>query len=107
LFYSNDSIAYESNNTQSGLAVFSEIYYNEKNGAWKAYIDGKEAKALRVNYVLRGLEIPAGKHAVTWVYEPTDRSTMVNIEWASSALILLLVGGSLVQLMLKKDELEG
>ncbi|MFM6951550.1 MAG: hypothetical protein ACKOXR_00215 [Bacteroidota bacterium] len=107
VFYSNDSIAYESNNGNNGLAVFSEIYYNEKNGAWKAYIDGKEAKALRVNYILRGLEIPAGKHAVTWVYEPADRSTMVNIEWASSALILLLVGGSLVQLLLKKDELEG
>jgi len=107
VFYSNDSIAYESNNGNSGLAVFSEIFYNEKNGAWKAYIDGKEAKALRVNYILRGLEIPAGKHAVTWVYEPADRSTMVNIEWASSALILLLVGGSLVQLLLKKDELEG
>ncbi len=105
LFYSNDSIAYESNNNQAGLAVFSEIYYNEKNGAWKAFVDGKEAKALRVNYVLRGLEIPAGKHAVTWVYQPADRSMMVNIEWASSALILLLVGGSLVQLMLKKDEL--
>lgn len=107
VFYSNDSIAYESDNGNSGLAVFSEIYYNEKNGAWKAYIDGKEAKALRVNYILRGLEIPAGKHAVTWVYEPANRSTMVNIEWASSALILLLVGGSLVQLLLKKDELEG
>ncbi|MFM7638624.1 MAG: hypothetical protein ACKO67_02740 [Bacteroidota bacterium] len=107
VFYSNDSIAYESNNGNSGCAVFSEIYYNEKNGAWKAYIDGKEAKALRVNYILRGLEIPAGKHAVTWVYEPADRSTMVNIEWASSALILLLVVGSLVQLLLKKDELEG
>lgn len=107
VFYSNDSIAYESNNGNNGLAVFSEIYYNEKNGAWKAYVDGKEAKALRVNYILRGLEIPAGKHTVTWVYEPADRSTMVNIEWASSALILLLVGGSLVQLLLKKDELEG
>lgn len=107
VFYSNDSIAYVSNNAQGGLAVFSEIFYNEKNGAWKAYIDGKEAKALRVNYILRGLEIPAGKHAVTWVYEPTDRSMMVNIEWASSALILLLVGGSLVQLVLKKDELAG
>ncbi|MEY2870225.1 MAG: hypothetical protein RLZZ146_148, partial [Bacteroidota bacterium] len=34
LFYSNDSIAYVSNNAQAGLAVFSEIYYNEKNGAW-------------------------------------------------------------------------
>jgi hypothetical protein len=107
VFYSNDSIAYESNSGNNGLAVFSEIYYNEKNGAWKAYIDGKEAKALRVNYVLRGLEIPAGKHNVTWVYEPADRSTMVNIEWASSALILLLVGGSLVQLMLKNEESAG
>ena len=107
LFYSNDSIAYESNNANQGLAVFSEIFYNEKNGAWKAYIDGKEAKALRVNYILRGLEIPAGKHAVIWVYKPTDRSTMVNIEWASSALILLLVGGSLLQLLLKKEESEG
>jgi NADH:ubiquinone oxidoreductase subunit 6 (subunit J) len=107
LFYSNDSIAYESNNAQAGLAVFSEIYYNEKNGAWKAYVDGKEAQALRVNYVLRGLEIPAGKHAVTWVYKPADRSTMVNIEWASSALILLLVGGSLVQLLLKNEESAG
>ena len=107
LFYSNDSIAYESNNANQGLAVFSEIFYNEKNGAWKAYIDGKEAKALRVNYILRGLEIPAGKHAIIWVYKPTDRSTMVNIEWASSALILLLVGGSLLQLLLKKEESEG
>jgi len=60
-----------------------------------------------VNYILRGLEIPAGEHTVTWVYEPTDRSAMVNVEWASSALILLLVAGSLVQLVMKKEEAEG
>jgi hypothetical protein len=106
-FYSNDSISYRSSNAQAGLAVFSEIYYKEKNGAWKAFIDGKEANALRVNYILRGVEIPAGEHTVTWVYEPTDRSAMVNVEWASSALILLLVAGSLVQLVMKKEEAEG
>jgi hypothetical protein len=60
-----------------------------------------------VNYILRGVEIPAGEHTVTWVYEPTDRSAMVNVEWASSALILLLVAGSLVQLVMKKEEVEG
>jgi hypothetical protein len=60
-----------------------------------------------VNYILRGVEIPAGEHTVTWVYEPTDRSAMVNVEWASSALILLLVAGSLVQLVMKKEEAEG
>ena len=100
-FYSNDSIVYKSNNANQGLAVFSEIYYNEKNGAWKATIDGKEANALRVNYILRGLEIPAGNHEIVWVYKPADRSLMLNIEVASSALILLLVAGSLLQLGMK------
>lgn len=103
-FYSNDSIVYKSNNANQGLAVFSEIYYNEKNGAWKATIDGKEANALRVNYILRGLEIPAGDHEIVWVYKPADRSLMLNIEVASSALILLLVAGSLLQLGMKKEE---
>ena len=103
-YYSNDSIAYKSNNSNAGLAVFSEIYYNEKNGAWKAFVDGKEAPALRVNYILRGLEVPAGNHEIVWVYQPSDRSLMLNIEVASSALILLLVAGSLLQLGMKKEE---
>ncbi len=103
-YYSNDSIAYKSNNSNAGLAVFSEIYYNEKNGAWKAFVDGKEAPALRVNYILRGLEVPAGNHDIVWVYQPSDRSLMLNIEVASSALILLLVAGSLLQLGMKKEE---
>ena len=103
-YYSNDSIAYKSNNSNAGLAVFSEIYYNEKNGAWKAFVDGKEAPALRVNYILRGLEVPAGNHDIVWVYQPVDRSTMLTIEVASSALILLLVAGSLLQLGMKKEE---
>ena len=103
-YYSNDSIAYKSNNANAGLAVFSEIYYNEKNGAWKAFVDGKEAPALRVNYILRGLEVPAGNHEIVWVYQPSDRSLMLNIEVASSALILLLVAGSLLQLGMKKEE---
>ena len=103
-YYSNDSIAYKSNNANAGLAVFSEIYYNEKNGAWKAFVDGKEAPALRVNYILRGLEVPAGNHDIVWVYQPVDRSLMLNIEVASSALILLLVAGSLLQLGMKKEE---
>jgi hypothetical protein len=39
-----------------------------------------------------------------WVYQPSDRSMMLNIEVASSALILLLVAGSLLQLGMKKEE---
>ncbi len=107
-FYSNDSICYQSKNLGKGLAVFSEIYYNEKNGSWRVYIDGKEAKSLRVNYILRGVEIPAGNHVISWVYKPADRSVYLNIEWASSGIILLLMAGSLVVSAFKKeDDLDG
>lgn len=54
------NILYESNSVVPRMAVFSEVYYK----TWKAYIDGKEATPVRVNYILRGLPIPAGKHTI-------------------------------------------
>lgn len=102
--YSLDTIKYQANNSQEGLAIFSEVYYNEKNGGWKVYIDGKPAKALRANYILRAVEIPAGNHSVVWIYEPADRSLFLNVEMASSALILLAFFGLLIKQL--KDEYE-
>ena len=54
------NLFYESNSTMPHLAVFSEVYYN----TWKAYIDGNEVPIVRVNYILRGLEVPAGNHKI-------------------------------------------
>jgi len=102
--YALDTIKYQANNAQEGLAIFSEVYYNEKNGGWKVYVDGKPAKALRANYILRAVEIPAGNHAVVWIYEPADRSLFLNVEMASSALILLAFFGLLIKQL--KDEYE-
>jgi hypothetical protein len=94
-YYSFDTLVYKSNTKAEALAVFSEVYYNEKNGSWKAFIDGKEATVLRVNYILRGLDIPAGSHEVKFVYTPASRSTWLAIETGTSGLLLLLVFGSL------------
>ncbi|MDR3268740.1 MAG: hypothetical protein LBT83_06700 [Tannerella sp.] len=53
-------LIYESNSTQPHLAVFSEVFYK----TWHAYIDGVEAPLVRVNYILRGLAVPAGNHKI-------------------------------------------
>jgi hypothetical protein len=84
-------LKYESQNTNDGLAVFSEIYYNH---GWNAYIDGDLVPHLRVNYLLRAIEIPKGKHTVEFKFEPQVVETGSKIALASSVIfgILFLLG---------------
>ena len=66
---SPNEMKYQASMTQGGLAVFSEVHYPK---GWTATIDGKEAPILRVNYLLRGLEIPAGDHEVVFTFAPSS-----------------------------------
>ncbi|MDR2041677.1 MAG: hypothetical protein LBP98_05100 [Tannerella sp.] len=54
------NLLYESSSAQPRLAVFSEVFYK----TWHVYIDGFEAPLVRVNYILRGLAVPAGEHRI-------------------------------------------
>lgn len=84
-------LKYESNNRYDGLAIFSEVYYNH---GWNAYIDGKLSPHFRVNYVLRAMEIPKGKHTIEFKFEPQVVETGSKVALASSVVfgILLLIG---------------
>ena len=89
--YKSNYLKYTSNNANDGFAVFSEIYY--KNG-WNAYIDGKLNDHYRVDYVLRGLPIPAGKHIIEFKFEPQVVKTGSIISLISFiGILLLLIGG--------------
>ena len=84
-------LRYKSNNAKDGFAVFSEVYYG--NG-WKTFINGKETTHIRVNYTLRGMPIPAGKHIIEFKFDPDVVKTGSTIALASSILLgLLLLGG--------------
>jgi hypothetical protein len=49
-----------------GLLVLSDVYYP----GWKAFVDGRETKVLRANYVMRAVVLPPGKHVVEFRYDP-------------------------------------
>lgn len=87
--YQPNKLVYESNTQKAHLVVFSEIYYDK---GWNAYIDDTKVDHLRANYVLRAMPLPAGKHTITFKFEPTVVETGERIAYASSiALYLSLV----------------
>ena len=89
--YKPNYLKYSSENTGKGIAVFSEIYY--ENG-WNAYIDGKKTDHFLVNYVLRAMEVPAGKHTIEFKFEPQVVKTGSIIALISSiGMMLLFMGG--------------
>lgn len=90
--YKPNYLKYQSNNNSDGFAVFSEIYYS--NG-WKSFIDGKEMPHYRVDYVLRGMIIPKGKHTIEFKFEPDVIKTGSAISLISSVLLVLLILGGL------------
>ena len=89
--YKPNYLQYTSKNEGNGLAVFSEIYY--ENG-WNAYVDGKLTDHFPVDYVLRAIVIPAGKHTIEFKFEPQVVQTGSRIALFSFiGILMLLIGG--------------
>ncbi|MFZ4056836.1 MAG: YfhO family protein [Ferruginibacter sp.] len=99
--FENMKISYESNSSQSNVAVFSEIYYKD----WKATIDGKAVPIAKANYVLRALLVPAGKHTIEFTFEPTVFKTSYKISAISNWVLFAMVIGFLVYIARKKKEI--
>lgn len=85
--YKANELKYESNSSSEQFAVFSDIYY--KNG-WNASIDGVDLPHFNVNYVLRGMPVPAGKHEIIFKFEPTIIEKGNTITLISYALLLFI-----------------
>ncbi|MFS4469188.1 YfhO family protein [Maribacter sp. 2210JD10-5] len=90
--YKPNHLTYESNNQNAGVAVFSEMYY--KNG-WNAYIDGELKDHFKVNYVLRALKVPGGKHSIEFKFEPKVVAQGSQISLASSIILVLVILGGI------------
>lgn len=83
--YKPNELRYTATSDKGGVIVFSEIYYP----GWTATIDGKEAEVGRVNYVLRAVKVPAGKHEVVMEFRPTSVTTTETVAMAAIVIVLL------------------
>jgi len=84
--YRPNYLKYDCSLSGQALAVFSEIYYDK---GWKAYVDGEEAPYFRVDYVLRGMVLPAGDHTVEWRFRAPGWGWTEGVTLAASLAILL------------------
>jgi len=97
--YKPNELVYNYSAGGERLAVFSEIYYPE---GWKCFIDGKESRHFRADYVLRAMVVPSGDHEIRFVFDPVSYKTGNTISLASSIILLLLVAGFMGIKYLKK-----
>ncbi|MFN5912164.1 MAG: YfhO family protein, partial [Bacteroidota bacterium] len=88
--YAPNKLTYTANVEGDQLAVFSEIYYPE---GWKAIVNGKEQEILKVNYLLRGLQLKSGKNRIEFVFDLPKYRKSNNYAGIGSVLLLLLFGG--------------
>ncbi|MAZ73892.1 MAG: hypothetical protein CMC70_12180 [Flavobacteriaceae bacterium] len=85
-------LTYEASTKSPQLAVFSEVYYPE---GWNAYINGKPAEYIRVNYLLRGMKVPEGNNKIEFKFEAAVVEKGSSIALGSSILLLLVLLGGL------------
>lgn len=104
--YHPEVMTYESESATETFAVFSEMYYPPQKG-WKVFIDNQpvEGGFVKVNYLLRGLRLPAGKHTIEMRFEPASYYTGEKIALFSSiGVLLFLAAGMFFAVKGKKAE---
>jgi hypothetical protein len=65
------------------------LMLNDKHHpAWQVTVDGKPAKLLRANYLMRGVYLSAGKHAVEFRFAPPAGSIRISLAGLGLAGVL-------------------
>jgi len=87
--YTGAEMSFEINRSKPGFLVLSEIYYPD---GWIALLNGDEIPIHKTNYLLRGMEIPAGKHTLELDFRPSTFYNGVKLSWLSLIFQLGLAG---------------
>lgn len=92
---SSSHLTYKYNALSDQLIVFSEIYYPS---GWEVFVDGEKSNFFDVNYLLRGMLIPKGKHKIDFYFSPKIVNTGINIR-----IITIIITFSLIAYILYRE----
>jgi len=73
-----NSLTFSVNLSEKQFVVISEMYYDE---GWIAEFQGKKLPIYRVNYMLRGIELPAGKGSLHLYFDPPAYRRGLAVSW--------------------------
>jgi uncharacterized membrane protein YfhO len=77
-------IAIQTENDTTGLLVLSDNYYP----GWRALVDGEPVEVLRANCTMRAVNVPAGRHLISFVFMP--RAFFVSVYVSIAAAVVTL-----------------
>ena len=90
--HSPQEIRWDVTTDEDRLLVVSEMYYP---AGWKAFLDEDEVPIHRVNFLLRGIEVPTGSHELVMRFEPDS----YRIGYLVSLLSTLFAYGGLAVIL--------
>ena len=98
--YAPNYLRYEYTAPTTAFAVFSEIYFPE---GWSVTVDGEPMEYYATDYILRGMELPAGKHIVEWSFRAPRWGVMSMIMAICSVVVLFFAGGTIYLILTKRN----
>jgi len=66
-----------------GYLVLNDSFYP----AWESYIDGTRTRIIRTNWIFRGVQVPAGRHEVVFIFNSTLFRTGLWISFLAAAAL--------------------
>lgn len=56
---------------------------------WRVRVDGRPAELLRCNFLMRGVQVPAGSHRVEFIFQPDIRTLYVSLTAIGTGILLV------------------
>jgi hypothetical protein len=84
--YAPKHIELTANNNAPAILLYNDRF----SPNWRAWVDGKEEKILRANFIMRGIPLPPGNHTIVMKYAQPMTGLFVSLFGITVGLLLLL-----------------